>query len=100
MDAAYTLVQDLLRNNTLTAFNNDQAMFEEQTMGSLEQCLNAVIVHMFPNKAYKLQKWYIQNMMYKSRHVSVSSTRLAVPPTKDWTPSETNAMGKTKRKDK
>eukprot|EP00957_Ditylum_brightwellii_P197089 15014938-Ditylum_brightwellii.AAC.2 len=29
MDAAYALVQDLLRGNAWTAFNNKQAMFKE-----------------------------------------------------------------------
>eukprot|EP00957_Ditylum_brightwellii_P000873 69101-Ditylum_brightwellii.AAC.1 len=44
---------------TLTALNNKQATFEEQTLENLEHCLNAVAVQVFPNKAYKLQKWYI-----------------------------------------
>eukprot|EP00957_Ditylum_brightwellii_P027785 2100083-Ditylum_brightwellii.AAC.1 len=67
MDTAYTLVQDLLRGNTLTAFNNEQAMFKEHTLANFEHCLNAVMLHVFPNKAYKLQK---QHMMHKPRHMS------------------------------
>eukprot|EP00957_Ditylum_brightwellii_P074566 5666177-Ditylum_brightwellii.AAC.1 len=64
MDDAYTLVQNLLRGNALTAFNNKQATFEEQTPENLEHCFNAVTVHVFPNKAYKLQKQYIRHMMH------------------------------------
>eukprot|EP00957_Ditylum_brightwellii_P114728 8748316-Ditylum_brightwellii.AAC.1 len=56
VDASYTLVWDLLRGNTLTAFNNKQATFDKQSLEYLEHCLNAVTVHVFPNKAYKLQK--------------------------------------------
>eukprot|EP00957_Ditylum_brightwellii_P069391 5267664-Ditylum_brightwellii.AAC.1 len=52
MDATYTLVQDLLRGNTLTAFNNKQAAFKEQTLDNLEHYLNVVTVQVFPNKAY------------------------------------------------
>eukprot|EP00957_Ditylum_brightwellii_P081284 6183228-Ditylum_brightwellii.AAC.1 len=68
MDATYTLVQDLLRGSALTAFNNKQVTFEEQMADNLKHCLNAVTVQVFPNKAYKLQKWYIQHMMHKPRH--------------------------------
>eukprot|EP00957_Ditylum_brightwellii_P027861 2105435-Ditylum_brightwellii.AAC.1 len=44
MDAVYTLVQYLLKGNTLTAFNNKQSMFKEQTPENLEHCLNAMTV--------------------------------------------------------
>eukprot|EP00957_Ditylum_brightwellii_P052141 3953761-Ditylum_brightwellii.AAC.1 len=56
MDATYTLVQDLLRGDVMTAFNNEQATFKEQTLENLEHCLNTVTVQVLPNKAYKLQK--------------------------------------------
>eukprot|EP00957_Ditylum_brightwellii_P060863 4620237-Ditylum_brightwellii.AAC.1 len=56
MDTTYTLVQDLLRVNALTTFNNKQAIFKEQMADNLQYCLNAVTVQVFPNKAYKLQK--------------------------------------------
>eukprot|EP00957_Ditylum_brightwellii_P192586 14662643-Ditylum_brightwellii.AAC.1 len=71
VDALYTLVQDLLRGNTLIVFNNKQAAFESQSPKNLKHCLNAVIVQMFPNKAYKLQRRYLQHMMHKPRHISV-----------------------------
>eukprot|EP00957_Ditylum_brightwellii_P090246 6873319-Ditylum_brightwellii.AAC.1 len=35
--------EDLLRGNTLTAFNNEQAMFEEQMLGNLDACLLVVL---------------------------------------------------------
>eukprot|EP00957_Ditylum_brightwellii_P035131 2663912-Ditylum_brightwellii.AAC.1 len=59
MDNICTLVQDLLKGDALTVFNNEQATFEEQMSDNLDHCLNSVIVQVFPNKAYKLQKWYI-----------------------------------------
>eukprot|EP00957_Ditylum_brightwellii_P158147 12037455-Ditylum_brightwellii.AAC.1 len=69
MDSVYTLSQYLLRGDALTAFNNKRAMFEEQMADNLKHSLNAVMVYGFLNKAYKLQKWYIQHMMHKPRHV-------------------------------
>eukprot|EP00957_Ditylum_brightwellii_P128902 9832751-Ditylum_brightwellii.AAC.1 len=59
-------------------FNNKQATFEEQMSGDLKHCLNAVTVHVFPIKAYKLQKQCIQHMMYKPRHVYL--TEFSTPP--------------------
>eukprot|EP00957_Ditylum_brightwellii_P177722 13537828-Ditylum_brightwellii.AAC.1 len=38
---------------------------------NLDHCLNVMTVQVFPIKAYKLQKWYIQYMMHKPRHVSI-----------------------------
>eukprot|EP00957_Ditylum_brightwellii_P039499 2988509-Ditylum_brightwellii.AAC.1 len=37
---------------------------------NFENCLSAVTVHVFPNNARKLQKWYNQHMMHKPRHMS------------------------------
>eukprot|EP00957_Ditylum_brightwellii_P150667 11471848-Ditylum_brightwellii.AAC.1 len=71
MVAAYTFVQDLLRGNALTVFNNKHATFKEQTLEIFDHCLNFMTVQMFPNKAYKLQKQYIWHMMHKPRHISV-----------------------------
>eukprot|EP00957_Ditylum_brightwellii_P149498 11384932-Ditylum_brightwellii.AAC.1 len=71
MDASYTLVQDPLRGDALTLFNNKQATFVKQSLENLEHCLNAMTVQAFPNKAYKLQNRYIQHMMHKPRHISV-----------------------------
>eukprot|EP00957_Ditylum_brightwellii_P124086 9458626-Ditylum_brightwellii.AAC.1 len=70
MDATYTLVQYLLRGDALLAFNNKPATFEEQIVDNLKHCLNAVMAHIFPSKAQKLQKLYIWHMMHKPRHVS------------------------------
>eukprot|EP00957_Ditylum_brightwellii_P033726 2556159-Ditylum_brightwellii.AAC.1 len=44
VDAVHPLVQDLIRGDALTAFNNKQAMFKEQTLDNFEHCLNAVTV--------------------------------------------------------
>eukprot|EP00957_Ditylum_brightwellii_P171664 13069271-Ditylum_brightwellii.AAC.1 len=71
MNVMYTLVQDLLRGNTLIVFNNKQVTFGEQTPENPKHCLNTVTVEVFPNKAYKLQERYIRHMMHKPRHISV-----------------------------
>eukprot|EP00957_Ditylum_brightwellii_P170682 12991932-Ditylum_brightwellii.AAC.1 len=71
VDALYTLVQDLLRGDALTAFNNEQATCKSQSLENLEHCLNAMAVQVFPIKAYKLQKRYIHHMMHKHRHIAV-----------------------------
>eukprot|EP00957_Ditylum_brightwellii_P148976 11342655-Ditylum_brightwellii.AAC.1 len=71
MDNAYTLVQDLLMGNALTVINNEQATFKEQMVDNLEYCLNAMTVQVFPNKVYKLQKWYIWHMTHKPGHIPV-----------------------------
>eukprot|EP00957_Ditylum_brightwellii_P036701 2779917-Ditylum_brightwellii.AAC.1 len=44
MSVPYTLVQDLLRGNSLTTFNNKQATFKEQLSDNFDHCLNAVTV--------------------------------------------------------
>eukprot|EP00957_Ditylum_brightwellii_P098801 7526850-Ditylum_brightwellii.AAC.1 len=60
IDAAYTLVQNLLRGKALTAFNNKQATFkDQQTPENHKHCLNAMAVQVIPNKAYTPQKQYI-----------------------------------------
>eukprot|EP00957_Ditylum_brightwellii_P051031 3869560-Ditylum_brightwellii.AAC.1 len=71
VDVLYTLVHDLLRGDGLAVFNNKQATCKSQSPENLEYCLNAVMLQVFPNKAYKLQKRYIHNMMRKPRHTSV-----------------------------
>eukprot|EP00957_Ditylum_brightwellii_P081066 6165876-Ditylum_brightwellii.AAC.1 len=78
MDALYTFVWDLLRGNALTVFNNKQATFDKQFPENLKHLLNAMIVQVFPNKAYKLQKRYIHHMMNKPRHISISKWILRV----------------------
>eukprot|EP00957_Ditylum_brightwellii_P101822 7760487-Ditylum_brightwellii.AAC.2 len=52
------------------ALINKQATFEELMPENLEHCLNAVTVCIFPNRAYKLQKWCIWHMMHNLRHMS------------------------------
>eukprot|EP00957_Ditylum_brightwellii_P068263 5182492-Ditylum_brightwellii.AAC.1 len=52
VDALYTLIWDLLRGNALTAFNNEQAKFENQFPENLEHCLNAVTVQVIKSNNY------------------------------------------------
>eukprot|EP00957_Ditylum_brightwellii_P067199 5100291-Ditylum_brightwellii.AAC.1 len=42
--------------NALNAFSNKQTMSKEQMSDNIDHCLNAMIVQVSPNKAYKLQK--------------------------------------------
>eukprot|EP00957_Ditylum_brightwellii_P211252 15365953-Ditylum_brightwellii.AAC.1 len=50
MDMVYTLVWDLLRDNALTLFSNEQATLKEQTLDNLEHCLNTMTDQVLPNK--------------------------------------------------
>eukprot|EP00957_Ditylum_brightwellii_P116145 8860243-Ditylum_brightwellii.AAC.1 len=70
MDMTYTLVNDLLKDNAQTAFNNKQPTFKILIVDNLNKCMDAVVVYIFPNKAYKLQKRYIWLMSHKLRHTS------------------------------
>eukprot|EP00957_Ditylum_brightwellii_P162660 12386501-Ditylum_brightwellii.AAC.1 len=44
---------------------------QKQTLDNLKHCLNAMTFWVFPKKAYKLQKRYIEHMMHKSSHISI-----------------------------
>eukprot|EP00957_Ditylum_brightwellii_P125985 9605384-Ditylum_brightwellii.AAC.1 len=70
MDAAYTLIRGLLRDSTLTSVKNKQATFDKQMADNLNRCLDAIMVHICPNKAYELQKQCIWHTMQKPRHIS------------------------------
>eukprot|EP00957_Ditylum_brightwellii_P040820 3090098-Ditylum_brightwellii.AAC.1 len=59
MDAAYTLLQDLLRGDTLTVFNNKQATPKEQMVDNLEHFLNAVTVQWIA-RAVKLNNYFTE----------------------------------------
>eukprot|EP00957_Ditylum_brightwellii_P064361 4884931-Ditylum_brightwellii.AAC.1 len=69
----YSLAVEVLKGQSMgnmdTMYN--LTMFEEQTVDNLEQCLNAVTVQVFPNKPYKLQKWYIWHIIHKPRYIPV-----------------------------
>eukprot|EP00957_Ditylum_brightwellii_P167904 12781531-Ditylum_brightwellii.AAC.1 len=61
-DMPYSLVKSLLKGDALQVFKNAEASQETKDGLTFTKCLAAVIEHMFPKKAYKTQKKYIQNI--------------------------------------
>eukprot|EP00957_Ditylum_brightwellii_P052019 3945816-Ditylum_brightwellii.AAC.1 len=61
-DAAYSLVKSLLKGDALQVFKNEEARQETKDGLAFTKCLAVVTEHMFPKKAYKMQKKYIQNI--------------------------------------
>eukprot|EP00957_Ditylum_brightwellii_P103175 7863371-Ditylum_brightwellii.AAC.1 len=61
-DAAYSLVKSLLKGDTLQVFKNKEVSQEIKDGPVFTKCLAAVTEHVFPKKAYKTQKKYIQNI--------------------------------------
>eukprot|EP00957_Ditylum_brightwellii_P177441 13515629-Ditylum_brightwellii.AAC.1 len=61
-DAAYSLVKSLLKGDTLEVFKNKETSQEIKDGLVITKFLAAVTEHMFPKKAYKTQKKYIQNI--------------------------------------
>eukprot|EP00957_Ditylum_brightwellii_P083212 6326727-Ditylum_brightwellii.AAC.1 len=59
--ATYTLVKSLLMGYTLQVFQNKEANQKERDNSAFTKCFGAVTEHIFPKKAYKTQKKYIQN---------------------------------------
>eukprot|EP00957_Ditylum_brightwellii_P202418 15330068-Ditylum_brightwellii.AAC.1 len=61
-EAAYSLVKSLLRGDTLQVFQNKEESQETKDDPAFTKCLAAVTEHVFPKKAYKIQKKYIRNI--------------------------------------
>eukprot|EP00957_Ditylum_brightwellii_P190729 14520270-Ditylum_brightwellii.AAC.1 len=61
-DAAYSLVKSPLKGGTLQVFQNEGESQEVKDGALFTKCLAAVTKHIFPKKAYKMQKKYIQNI--------------------------------------
>eukprot|EP00957_Ditylum_brightwellii_P152733 11626228-Ditylum_brightwellii.AAC.1 len=61
-DAAYSLVNSLLKGDALQVFKNEEASQEIKDGLAFTKCLVAFTKHVFPKKAYKTQKKYIQNI--------------------------------------
>eukprot|EP00957_Ditylum_brightwellii_P148186 11282980-Ditylum_brightwellii.AAC.1 len=61
-DAVYSLVKSLLKRGTLQLFKNEKASQEVKDSLAFTKCLAAITEHVFPKKAYKTQKKYIQNI--------------------------------------
>eukprot|EP00957_Ditylum_brightwellii_P145037 11045881-Ditylum_brightwellii.AAC.1 len=60
-DAIYSLVKSLLKGDALQVFKNIEQSQEIKDSTAFTKCLVAVTKHVFPKKAYKMQKKYIQN---------------------------------------
>eukprot|EP00957_Ditylum_brightwellii_P133571 10183921-Ditylum_brightwellii.AAC.2 len=52
----YSLVKSLLRGDTLQVFQNKEESQETKDVLAFTKCLVAVTKHMFPKKAYRIQK--------------------------------------------
>eukprot|EP00957_Ditylum_brightwellii_P131099 9999958-Ditylum_brightwellii.AAC.1 len=61
-DAAYSLVKSLLKGDALQVFKNKEVSQDIKNSPAFTKCLAAVMEHIFPKKAYKMQKKYIQNI--------------------------------------
>eukprot|EP00957_Ditylum_brightwellii_P145312 11067493-Ditylum_brightwellii.AAC.1 len=61
-DAAYSLVKSPLKGDALQVFKNKEASQNVKDSPAFTKCLAAVMEHIFPKKAYKTQKKYIQNI--------------------------------------
>ena len=72
--SCFAVTKTLLCGNALTAFGTAEATYVAQTMSHYKQCLDDVTVHVFPGKAYKRQKRYMDTGLYKPR----------ATPTKAW----------------
>eukprot|EP00957_Ditylum_brightwellii_P177167 13496487-Ditylum_brightwellii.AAC.1 len=59
-DAVYLLVKSLLKGDALQVCKNEEASQETKDGPAFTKCLAAVTEHVFPKKAYKAQKKYIQ----------------------------------------
>eukprot|EP00957_Ditylum_brightwellii_P139368 10621857-Ditylum_brightwellii.AAC.1 len=56
VDAVYLLVKSLLKGGALQVFQNEEASQEVKDGPAFTKCLAAVTKHVFPKKAYKMQK--------------------------------------------
>eukprot|EP00957_Ditylum_brightwellii_P152149 11584393-Ditylum_brightwellii.AAC.1 len=61
-DVAYLLVKSLLNGDILQVFQNKEESQEVKDSTAFSKCLVAVTKHVFPKKANKTQKNYIQNI--------------------------------------
>eukprot|EP00957_Ditylum_brightwellii_P054401 4121899-Ditylum_brightwellii.AAC.1 len=61
-DVAFSLLKSLLKGDALQVFKNKEASQEIKDGPAFTKCLAAVTEHVFPKKAYKMQKKYIRNI--------------------------------------
>eukprot|EP00957_Ditylum_brightwellii_P037590 2843292-Ditylum_brightwellii.AAC.1 len=61
-DAVSPLVKSLLKGSALQVFNNEEESQEGKDSAAFTKCLAAVTEHVFPKKAYKMQKKNIWNI--------------------------------------
>eukprot|EP00957_Ditylum_brightwellii_P037447 2832672-Ditylum_brightwellii.AAC.1 len=56
------ITQSLLKRDALKVFQNEEESQEVKDGPAFTECLALVTEHIFPKKAYKTQKKYIQNI--------------------------------------
>eukprot|EP00957_Ditylum_brightwellii_P011780 888872-Ditylum_brightwellii.AAC.1 len=61
-DTVYLLVKSLLKGGALQVFQNEEESQEVKDGPAFTRCLAAVNKHVFPKKAYKMQKKHILNI--------------------------------------
>eukprot|EP00957_Ditylum_brightwellii_P175759 13383452-Ditylum_brightwellii.AAC.1 len=61
-DIVYSLVKSLLKGDTQQIFKNEEASQETKDGPTFTKYLAVVTEHVFPKKAYKMQKKYIWNI--------------------------------------
>eukprot|EP00957_Ditylum_brightwellii_P198395 15118393-Ditylum_brightwellii.AAC.1 len=59
-EAAYSLVKSLLKRDALQVFKNGEENHQVKDGKAFSKCLAAVTKHVFPKKAYNMQKKYIR----------------------------------------
>eukprot|EP00957_Ditylum_brightwellii_P049170 3731021-Ditylum_brightwellii.AAC.1 len=76
-DVAYLLVKKLLKGDALQVFKSKEASQEVKDGLAFTKCLVAVTKHVFPKKAYKTQKNYIQNILHFPVLDGVTATKIS-----------------------
>eukprot|EP00957_Ditylum_brightwellii_P155419 11830580-Ditylum_brightwellii.AAC.1 len=76
-DVAYSLVKSLLKGGTLQVFQKKEQSQKVKDGLAFTKCLAAVTEHVFPKKAYKTQKKYIQNILHFPALDRVIATKIS-----------------------
>eukprot|EP00957_Ditylum_brightwellii_P047924 3639510-Ditylum_brightwellii.AAC.1 len=76
-DAVYSLVKSLTNGGALEVFQNKEESQEIKDSTAFSKCFAAVTEHVFPKKAYKTQKKYIQNILPFPVTDGVTATKIS-----------------------
>ena len=67
--ASYVVIKTLLKEDTLMLFKKAEVTYVTQSMTNFEKCLDEVTIHIFSEKAYWLQKQFIQRCLQKYKDI-------------------------------